>query len=184
MPFKTIYTTLDGVLEIEPEIFSDRRGHFLESYRLEDFTAIGIEHTFVQDNRSFSRKGVLRGLHFQSPPHEQGKLVSTITGKIFDVAVDIRQNSPTFAKWYSTILSGENSRMLWIPPGFAHGFAALEDSNVMYKVTSQYRKEAESGIRWNDSNLKIDWPLSNPIVSEKDLSLPELADVFSTMREI
>lgn len=184
MSFQTTHTPLEGVVEIEPTIYGDDRGYFLESYKREEFELANIHAVFVQDNRSFSRKGVIRGLHFQAPPNEQGKLVSAITGKIFDVAVDIRPNSPTFSRWYGTTLSEENARMLWIPAGFAHGFAAIEDSHVMYKVTSKYDKESESGIKWNDTKINIVWPFFNPIISKKDLQLPYLVNLFSSRRRV
>jgi dTDP-4-dehydrorhamnose 3,5-epimerase len=173
---------LNGVLLIEPRVLRDDRGFFLESYNEREMQAIGIGGPFVQDNHSRSKKNVLRGLHYQLPPCAQGKLVRVITGEIFDVAVDLRRSSPTFGRWMSARLSGENLQMLWIPPGFAHGFLALTDSaDVMYKTTNFYSSTVERTIRWNDPQIGISWPLdSKPLVSSKDragVSLPE-AEVF------
>lgn len=170
MAFEFRKLEIPDVILIEARSFEDERGYFMETYRKSDFELAGIFHEIVQDNHSFSRKGVVRGLHFQVNPHAQGKLVRVVSGRIFDVAVDIRRNSATFGRHVSCILSGENHRMLWIPPGFAHGFMALEDSHVHYKVTSEYNRDAESGIPWNDPVLGIPWPLKDPLISGKDLS--------------
>lgn len=164
-------TGFEGLLEITPAVFSDSRGFFFESYNYESFKSAGLDIHFVQDNQSFSGKGVVRGLHFQREPFEQGKLVRVVTGKVLDVVVDIRENSPTFGKHYSLILDGQRNSMLYVPPGFAHGFAALEDSIFFYKCTNTYHKEAEGGIRWDDAELNIDWMVKDPIVSEKDQGL-------------
>jgi dTDP-4-dehydrorhamnose 3,5-epimerase len=177
MEFKP--TTIEGLIEIYPKVFSDARGLFFESYRQDIFAKNGIPFEFVQDNQSFSTAGVLRGLHFQNEPHAQGKLVRVIVGKVIDVAVDIRPNSPTFGQSQTFILDANLQNMVFIPAGFAHGFAALEDSIFSYKCTNNYNKIAEGGIIWNDPYLNIDWQISNPNVSEKDLELPTFQELFS-----
>ena len=166
---KSIATTLPGVLLLEPRVFGDDRGFFLESYSEKVFAEIGIPERFVQDNHSFSTHNVVRGLHYQAA-HPQGKLVRAITGEIFDVAVDLRRSSPTFGKWHGEILSGENKRMLWIPAGFAHGFRVFSDkAHVLYKATDFYAPQHERTILWNDPDLAINWELAgDPIVSAKD----------------
>jgi dTDP-4-dehydrorhamnose 3,5-epimerase len=166
-------TSIQDIYVIQPDIFEDNRGYFFEFYNKKTFQQIGIAPDFVQDNQSMSHKGVLRGLHFQIAPYEQGKLVRVIQGSVNDVVVDLRKDSSTFKKYFSTILSAENSLMLWIPPGFAHGFYTLEDNTIFtYKCTNYYNKEAERGIIWNDPELSINWGDANPMVSEKDASLP------------
>lgn len=172
-------TSIEGLIEIYPRIFGDTRGHFFESYRQDIFAQNGIPFQFVQDNQSFSTAGVLRGLHFQNAPFAQGKLVRVITGKVIDVAVDIRPNSPTFGKYEKFILDASIQNMVYIPEGFAHGFAALEDSIFSYKCTNNYNKASEGGIIWNDPDLNIDWKVKNPNVSEKDLELTTFKDLFS-----
>ncbi len=158
---------------------------FMETYKRSHFNQIGIEEEFVQDNHSKSVKGVLRGLHFQKSPYEQGKLVRCIQGVVFDVAVDIRKDSSTFGKWYGIKLSSENKRMLWIPKGFAHGFLTLSDTaEVIYKVSgSEYNPQYDAGIRWNDPTINIDWPfeeygIQTPLLSPKDGKLPLLMELF------
>lgn len=169
--------SIDGLLLIEPKIFEDDRGYFYETYNDEVFKANEIDVKFVQDNESLSSRGVLRGLHFQNPPYEQGKLVRVGSGSILDVAVDIRKESKTYGQYESIVLSEKNKLMLWIPPGFAHGFIALEeDTKLLYKCTNVYNKQSESGIIWNDKKLNIDWNYKNPLVSKKDC---ELADFSS-----
>jgi dTDP-4-dehydrorhamnose 3,5-epimerase len=171
---------LSGIILIEPHQFRDERGYFFESFHREIFLKNGIQYDFVQDNQSLSKKNVLRGLHFQSPPYEQGKLVRVIKGSALDVVVDIRKNSPTYGKHLTVILNEENHRMLWIPPGFAHGFLALMDETIFYyKCTGYYNRQAEGGIMWNDPLLAIDWKSDNPIVSEKDMQLPLFKDFQS-----
>jgi dTDP-4-dehydrorhamnose 3,5-epimerase len=172
-------TSIEGLIEIYPRVFGDTRGHFFESYREDLFAQNGIPLLFVQDNQSFSTAGVLRGLHFQNAPYAQGKLVRVITGKVIDVAVDIRPDSPTFGKYEKFILDATLQNMVYIPEGFAHGFAAIEDSIFSYKCTNNYNKASEGGIIWNDSDLNIDFGIENPIVSEKDLELPNFNDLFS-----
>lgn len=162
------------VIIIEPAVFEDKRGYFFESYRKEEFKEIGIDVDFVQDNHSKSKKGVLRGLHYQLNPKAQGKLVRCIKGKIWDVAVDIRKGSPWYSKWVAVELSEKNKHMLWIPPGFAHGFVALEDSEIIYKCTEEYDPALDRGIIWNDPEIGIKWPITNPILSNKDAGLSEL----------
>lgn len=172
-------TSIEGLIEIYPRIFGDARGHFFESYRQDIFAQNGIPFQFVQDNQSFSTAGVLRGLHFQKTPFSQGKLVRVVTGKVIDVAVDIRPNSPTFGKYEKFILDATLQNMVYVPEGFAHGFAALEDSIFSYKCTNNYNKASEGGIIWNDPDLNIDWGIKNPNVSEKDLELTTFKDLFS-----
>jgi dTDP-4-dehydrorhamnose 3,5-epimerase len=167
---KKIPTPLPGVVILEPRVFGDERGFFLESYNQKVFAELGIEDHFVQDNHSSSRRNVLRGLHYQIK-QPQGKLVRAVEGEILDVAVDVRRSSPTFGAWEAVHLSGENKRMLWIPPGFAHGFRVISESaQVLYKATDYYAPEFERTLAWNDPDLKIDWKLDgDPIVSAKDL---------------
>ncbi|MXV17615.1 dTDP-4-dehydrorhamnose 3,5-epimerase [Hufsiella ginkgonis] len=177
-----IETPFEGLVVIEPKIWKDDRGYFYESYNQERFEAAGIPANFVQDNQSFSQKGALRGLHAQAPPHAQGKLVRVIQGSVKDVVVDIRKNSATYGKHFSITLSAENFKMLWIPPGFIHGFVTLEDNTIFsYKVTSLYNKNSELGGLWNDPDLGIDWGISSNevILSDKDKILPLLKDLQS-----
>jgi dTDP-4-dehydrorhamnose 3,5-epimerase len=169
---------LKDVLIIEPNVFEDSRGLFFESFNSITWENLGLPFKFVQDNQSFSSKGVLRGLHFQQGEHAQGKLVRVITGKVLDIAVDIRPDSPTFGKWEFYELDGKSNKMVYIPGGFAHGFLALEDSIFSYKCTAGYNKESEGGIIWNDPILNIEWPINNPNVSEKDLILPNFESYF------
>jgi len=164
-----IPTSLPGVVILEPRVFGDERGFFLESYNERTFAELGIKERFVQDNHSSSRRNVLRGLHYQIK-QAQGKLVRAVEGEILDVAVDVRRSSPTFGGWEAVRLSGENKRMLWIPAGFAHGFLVIsEKAQVLYKATDYYAPEHERTLAWNDPDLKIDWKLEgDPIVSAKD----------------
>ncbi|NOZ12526.1 MAG: dTDP-4-dehydrorhamnose 3,5-epimerase [Acidobacteria bacterium] len=174
MAFSFRPLAIEDVLLILPDVYPDNRGWFKEAYKRDEFAMHGIG-PFVQDNVSFSACGVLRGLHFQSPPEAQGKLVSCLLGEIRDVAVDIRKESPTFGKWVAEHLSAENHRMLWLPAGFAHGFVVLsETALVMYKVTAPYTPELDRGIRWNDPDLAIDWQIEHPVISSKDKNLPFL----------
>ena len=163
---------LPGIIECIPTKFHDDRGHFYESYNQTRFAANGIPENFVQDNYSYSTAGVIRGLHFQKDPHGQGKLVRCMSGKVMDVVVDLRKSSPTFGQLGTYILDAEIGNMLYVPVGFAHGFVALTDAIFVYKCTDFWNKEAESGIRWNDPTLNIDWGVDNAIVSEKDQILP------------
>ncbi len=172
-------SALDGLIELIPRLFTDERGHFFESYSKPLFASLGLSMDFVQDNQSFSTKGVLRGLHFQREPFAQGKLVRVITGKVLDVVVDIRPESPTFGKHETFVLDAKLANMVWVPEGFAHGFVALEDSIFSYKCTNVYNKTAEGGLLWNDPDLGIDWGITYPNVSEKDQILPTFREVFS-----
>lgn len=169
-------TSIEGLIEIFPRVFNDERGYFFESYQYKAFKENGIPEVFVQDNQSFSTKGVLRGLHLQLAPHAQGKLVRVISGVVLDVAVDVRPNSPTFGHHETFLLSAEKQNMAYIPPGFAHGFVTIEDAIFSYKCTNLYNKASESGIIWNDPTLNIDWGVENPNVSEKDEELPTFAE--------
>lgn len=163
-------TKLKGVVVFKPRVFEDARGYFLESYNRNVFVNAGVDAEFVQDNQSLSQKGVLRGLHFQNPPFAQGKLVRVITGAVFDVAVDIRKDSPTYGQWYGIELTEENKWMMYIPPGFAHGFLTLRDNTIFsYKCTNFYSKASEDCLLWNDPDIGITWNESNPLLSEKDL---------------
>ena len=164
-----ITTPIPDLLIIQPKVFEDERGYFYESYNKALFKLNGINDEFVQDNQSLSQKGVLRGLHFQNQPFAQGKLVRVIKGSVLDVAVDIRKNSPTYGHHYDLKLTEKNKTMLWIPPGFAHGFITLENETIFsYKCTNVYNKESEDCILWNDSDLAINWTTETPILSEKD----------------
>lgn len=176
---KVFETKLPGVLVLEPEVFSDSRGSFMETWSKRRYEDAGIVEDFVQDNVSFSQKGVLRGLHYQFP-HAQGKLIQVLCGEVFDVAVDIRVGSATFGKWVGEMLSGDNHRQLYIRPGFAHGFYVMSESAVFsYKCTDYYNREAESGIIWNDPELNIDWPGKEPLLSAKDMAYPSLKNIDS-----
>jgi dTDP-4-dehydrorhamnose 3,5-epimerase len=161
---------IPDVFLIEPQVFGDNRGFFYESFNQNKFEeAIGKKINFVQDNHSKSVKGVLRGLHYQLPPKAQGKLVRVIQGEVFDVAVDLRQSSPTFGKWVGEILSGDNKKQMWIPEGFAHGFLTLSDTaEFLYKTTDFYSKDHEQAIQWNDETIGIDWPMQEVSLSSKD----------------
>ena len=168
---------IPDVLIIEPRVFSDDRGSFSETFRVESFAGAGLPSSFVQDNVSVSRRGVVRGLHFQHP-HGQHKLVHVVQGEVLDVAVDVRTGSPTRGRWVSTVLSDSNRRQLLIPAGFAHGFAVLSDrAVVVYKCSDYFRPESERAIRWDDDELAIDWPFADPILSPKDRTAPCLRDL-------
>ena len=174
---KVIETELEGIKIFEPTVFSDSRGCFFEAWRRKDYEATGLTLNFVQDNVSVSKKNVLRGLHYQYP-HSQGKLVQVLVGKVFDIAVDIRVESPTFRKWVSVELSERNHRQLYIPPGFAHGFCVVSDKAIFfYKCIDYYDFALEGGVAWNDPDLNISWPVDNPELSEKDSKFPKLADI-------
>jgi len=166
--------TLPDIIIIEPDIFEDSRGFFIEMYHKEKFQEAGINENFVQDNRSRSKKGTLRGLHYQVK-NPQGKLIWALSGEIFDIAVDIRRKSPTFGKWFGSTLSGENKKALYIPPDFAHGFCVMsEEAEVFYKCTDFYSPENERCIRWDDPELGIEWPIKYPTLSDKDKKAPSL----------
>ena len=177
MPTTVTQTDLPGVLIFEPDRFKDERGFFMETYNQQRYGSLGLSCDFVQDNHSLSHREVLRGLHYQLK-HPQGKFVYVVRGEIFDVAVDIRQGSPTFCKWAGVRLSVENKKQLYIPEGFAHGFFVLsERADVLYKCTEVYRPDDEYGIIWSDRQIGIDWPEGNPILSDKDAELPSMAEI-------
>jgi dTDP-4-dehydrorhamnose 3,5-epimerase len=177
-----IETPIKDLLIIEPKIWKDDRGYFFESYNQKAFKDAGIDADFVQDNQSFSQKGALRGLHAQVNPYAQGKLVRVIQGKVLDIAVDIRKDSPTYGEHLSLELSSENFKMFWIPPGFLHGFSTLEDNTIFsYKCTNLYQRDAEIGVMWNDEDLKIDWKIESKdvLLSCKDIALQNFRDLKS-----
>lgn len=175
---KVIETKLPGVLIIEPTVFGDARGFFVESFQLERYREVGIELPFVQDNQSRSSKGVLRGLHFQRT-RPQGKLVRVSRGAVYDVAVDINSNSPTFGQYVGAELTEENQRQLWVPPGFAHGFCVLSDiADFQYKCTDYYFPQDEGALIWNDPEIGIEWPIADPLLSAKDLLNPSLRELI------
>jgi dTDP-4-dehydrorhamnose 3,5-epimerase len=174
---KILPSSLPEILIIEPSVFQDERGFFMETYQQRRYAEAGIESVFVQDNLSYSVRGTLRGLHYQVK-YSQAKLIQVIEGTIFDVALDIRRGSPSFGQWTSVHLSDENKRQLFLPQGFAHGFCVLSESaQVVYKCTDYYAAEDEGGVLWSDPTLAIAWPLSKPLLSEKDSQLPCLADI-------
>ena len=175
MPFSFKRLDIPEIILVESQPFPDDRGYFMESFKESVFIKNGINTKFVQDNFSHSTKGVLRGLHYQKSPKAQAKLVTALRGEIFDVAVDIRKNSPTYGKWLGETLSEKNHKLLYIPEGFAHGFCALsEEADVLYKVNNEYSPKHEKGILWNDPEMDIAWPIDKPILLEKDLLLPVL----------
>jgi dTDP-4-dehydrorhamnose 3,5-epimerase len=182
MNFKFKKLSIPDIILITPEILEDERGFFAETYKKSVFEKEAIKTNFVQDNHSKSKKNVLRGLHYQIPPMEQAKLIMCTRGKVFDVAVDIRNGSPYYGKWVGDYLSEENKNMLFIPAGFAHGFLALsEEAEIMYKISQEYSREHERGIRWNDPEIGIDWPINKkPILSRKDNNLPNLEKAKNT----
>ncbi|HEL3864290.1 dTDP-4-dehydrorhamnose 3,5-epimerase [Stenotrophomonas sp. TWI169] len=174
---KVIETRLPGCVVIEPAVFGDERGFFFEGWNAARFGQLGLPDRFVQSNVSSSSKGVLRGLHYQWP-RPQGKLVSVLEGEVYDVAVDIRRGSPTFGQWEAVVLSAQNKRQFWIPEGFAHGFAVLSDAALFhYLCTDVYVKEADAGVRWNDADIAVDWPVGAPTLSPKDEHAPFLKDI-------
>ncbi len=178
MPFKFTRLAIPDVIKVDAQAFSDNRGFFKETYKESEFLQNGIIERFVQDNVSWSHQGVLRGLHFQTAPHAQGKLVSSLQGEIFDVAVDIRRSSPTYGRWISEVLSAENHLLLYIPPGFAHGFVVLSGGAIVsYKATAEYAPALDGGIAWNDPDIGIAWPVASPTLSKKDGALPRLRDI-------
>ena len=174
-------TEIDDLLVISPRVFGDKRGYFMESFNKKILSDFIGNYEFIQDNQSLSQKGVIRGLHFQNSPFEQGKLVRVIKGSVNDIVVDIRKSSSTYGKVFKIKLSESNFKMLWIPPGFAHGFETLEDETIFsYKVTNDYNKESEGSILWNDKILNIEWETKDPIVSEKDTN-SELFENFNSL---
>jgi len=177
VPFEFEPQAIPEVILVRARAFPDPRGFFVESYRRSQFAANGIPQEFVQDNLSHSTRGVLRGLHYQKNPHAQGKLVMVLRGEIFDVAVDLRRGSLTFGRWVAAVLSASDHAMLYVPEGFAHGFCVLSDeADVLYKVTAEYAPDLDRGIRWDDPEIGVRWPLANPILSPKDATLPALRD--------
>jgi dTDP-4-dehydrorhamnose 3,5-epimerase len=173
MPFSFRSLSIPEVILVEPRAFSDDRGYFLESFKSSDFSLNHIPSYFVQDNLSFSKQNVIRGMHFQKKPKEQGKLVSVVKGRVLDVAVDLREESPTFMKWIAVELNDEKHEMLYIPEGFAHGFLSLtEEVYLVYKCTKEFDLKCDSGVRWDDPDIGIEWPVDKPVVSEKDKRLP------------
>ena len=178
-------TKLKGCFILEPKVFRDQRGYFIESFNKETFKRLtGITSNFVQDNESNSSKGVLRGLHFQNPPFAQAKLVSVIKGSVLDVAVDLRSNSTTYGMHYSVELNQNNHKLFFIPKGFAHGFVALEDDTIFsYKCSNFYNKDSEESLLWNDKDLAISWPIDNPIVSDKDAMAKSFNDFKSKFND-
>ncbi len=177
---EVIETELNGLFVLKPKVFEDERGYFYESYNQNLFKQAGINFDFVQDNQSLSQKGVLRGLHFQNPPHAQGKLVRVITGSVYDVAVDIRKDSKTYGKWFGLELTEKNKWMMFVPPGFAHGFLTLENNTIFsYKCTNFYNKASEDCLLWNDKDLNIDWNFDKPLLSAKDLEGKPFKGFFS-----
>jgi dTDP-4-dehydrorhamnose 3,5-epimerase len=174
---KVVQAGLPGCVVLEPQVFGDARGFFYESFNRDKLAPLGLPARFVQGNVSRSARGVLRGLHYQWPK-PQGKLVSVLEGEVWDVAVDIRRGSPTFGQWTAVVLSAENKRHFWIPEGFAHGFVALSETALFnYVCTETYDRDADAGVRWDDAGLAIDWPVSSPVLSDKDAKLPFLADI-------
>ena len=173
-----VKTNVDGLVVLNPIIFNDQGGSFIESYNKKNINKLLGNVNFVQDNESESFRGVLRGLHFQNPPFEQGKLIRVISGAVLDFAIDIRKNSATYGQHFSVVLNGDNKTSFWIPPGFAHGFITLEDDTIFtYKCTGVYNKESEGSIVWNDKDLNIDWGWDSPIVSDKDQDSPSFSDL-------
>jgi len=177
---EVIRTNFEGLLIMQPKVFQDDRGYFFEYFRKEVFESLKSRIEFVQSNESKSNKHVLRGLHFQNPPYAQGKLIRVVKGGIRDVVVDIRRESSTYSRWFSCELNENNKTILWIPPGFAHGFLTLEDETIfLYECTNYYNMASEGSIRWNDPTLGIDWGIENPIISEKDQKAPFFKDFVS-----
>ncbi len=177
MPFQIRRLEIPDVLLIEAEVHRDERGFFMETYKRSEFAAWGLPDLFVQANHSRSRRGVLRGLHYQKEPRSQGKLVMALHGCVFDVAVDIRRGSPTYGRWVGEELSADNGRMLYVPVGFAHGFCVLSDeADVLYLVTEEYARDLDRGVLWNDPEIGIAWPIAGPILSPKDARLPCLRE--------
>lgn len=179
MPFEASPASIDGLVILKPRCFGDDRGWFMESYKKSAFADLGLAEPFVQDNLSLSSHGTLRGLHYQVVPHAQGKLVTVVTGAVYDVAVDLRPGSKTLGQWFGITITESDPCLFFIPPGFAHGFCALsDDTRFLYKCTAEYHKESERGIRYDDPDLRIEWPVAKPIVSKKDSAMPSLSEVL------
>ena len=182
MPFQFESLPLADARLIIPKVFEDARGHFFESFKESDFAAVGIHGPFRQENQSRSVRHVLRGLHFQRPPYAQAKLIRVLRGWIYDVFVDLRPASPTFAQWAGITLSSDSPRLLYVPEGFAHGFLVLSDeADVLYRTTAEYHPEAEAGIRWDDPDLAIAWPVAQPLLSPRDAQLPSFRDIRASL---
>ncbi|MCL5873791.1 MAG: dTDP-4-dehydrorhamnose 3,5-epimerase [Candidatus Thermoplasmatota archaeon] len=175
---KFLRTEIKEVILVKTDVHNDDRGYFLERFKKTDFKDSGVSDEYVQLNHSFSKRGVIRGLHFQKSPKEQGKLVMVVSGRILDVAVDIRPTSSTFKRWVSVELSSDNGVSIWVPPGFAHGFLALENSNVIYLTTKEYSPSLDCGVRWDDPDLKVNWQIESPIISLKDRKLKSLKELI------
>jgi dTDP-4-dehydrorhamnose 3,5-epimerase len=183
MPFTFHETPLPGVVRIQTKLFGDERGYFKEGFKASEFEAAGLPTVFLQDNTSRSRRNVVRGLHYQTDPQSQGKLVGVTQGAVFDVAVDVRVGSPTFGEWFGAELSEDNGTMLWIPPGFAHGFSVLTEwADLVYKCTNEFSAAHDGGVLWNDPAIGVDWQVTDPIVSGKDQLLLPLADTATGFR--
>lgn len=177
MSFRFVPLEIPDVIRVEPAVHRDDRGFFLETWRRSAFGDAGIDVEFVQDNRARSSRGVLRGLHYQLPPAAQGKLVGVSRGEVFDVAVDLRRGSPTFGRWVGARLRAEDQHLIWVPAGFAHGYCVLSEvADLAYKVTAEYAPDLDRGIRWDDPDVGVRWPVDEPILSEKDRALPLLAE--------
>jgi dTDP-4-dehydrorhamnose 3,5-epimerase len=177
MSFRFIPLELPGLTLIEETRRGDARGFFAETFKESEFRAAGIPGPFVQDNHARSARGVLRGMHYQLPPKPQGKLIRVVSGEVFDVAVDLRKGSPTYGRWAGVRLSGDEGRLLWVPPGFAHGYVVLsETSDFMYKVTAEYDAALDRGVRWNDPAIGIEWPMEAPVLSDRDVRQPMLVE--------
>jgi dTDP-4-dehydrorhamnose 3,5-epimerase len=177
MPFRFSPTDISDVVVIDPPVFPDDRGFFMESYKRSEFAVAGINETFVQCNHSKSAKGIVRGLHYQKSPKAQAKLLRALSGEIYDVAVDLRTGSPSYGKWTALTLSAENKKMLFVPVGFAHGFCVTSaDAEILYMTTDEYAPDLEAGILWNDPELAIEWPIAEPILSLRDRAWPRLRD--------
>jgi len=177
MAFRFTPTAIADVIVIDPQVVPDQRGFFMETYKRSEFAAAGITEVFVQCNHSKSAKGILRGLHYQKQPKAQGKLIRTLRGEIYDVAIDMRKGLPTFGKWVAVALSAESKRMLYVPAGFAHGFCVTsKDAEIQYMTTEEYSPDLESGVIWNDPDLGIDWPVAEPMLSPRDRAWPRLRD--------
>lgn len=180
MPFTFTPTRIPDVIVVEPRLFADERGYFMETYKRSEFAAHGIAEQFVQCNQSRSGRGILRGLHFQKRPKAQGKLIRALSGAVFDVAVDVRKGAPTFGQWVGLELSGENNKMLYVPAGFAHGFCVVSaQAEILYMTDDEFAPALESGIRWDDADLAIAWPVATPQLSERDRQWPRLRDLDS-----
>jgi dTDP-4-dehydrorhamnose 3,5-epimerase len=175
MPFRFTPTDIPDVIVINPPVFPDDRGFFMESYKRSEFVAAGINETFVQCNQSKSARGILRGLHYQKTPKAQAKLVRALSGEIYDVALDLRKGSPSYGKWTAQTLSAQNRKMLFVPVGFGHGFCVTSpDAEILYMITEEYAPDLEAGVLWNDPDLAIEWPVANPVLSPRDRAWPWL----------